>query len=150
MAGKMLRVLARGTASAPIHSAHAQGMSRFVGRIDDFDLGTPYIAVDDNGLKTAAVMPARVCSPDPTSFDQAVDASEFTEQLRHLRQGDLWPFDEDTARMAGVAFDPSYGGEYAQDGGKLVNVAHRDALAAKSAGSKPALVKLPAISTESK
>ncbi len=149
MAGNVLRVLARGTASAPIHSAHARGMARFVGRIDDFDLGTPFVAIDDSGHKTASVMPARVCSPEPTSFVQDDDRAEFTEQLLHLRQGDLWPFDAESARMAGVPFDPKFGGEYVKDGGALVNVAHREALAAKSkASAKPALVNIP--STESK
>lgn len=119
--GKQLRVLARGTASAPIHSAHAQGVARFVGRVDDLELGTPF---------KGGVMPARVCSPEPTVFDQDDDWSEFTEQIRHLRQGDLWPFDEATARMAGVSFDATYGGEYVKGAeGKLENVAHKKARA---------------------
>jgi len=134
MADNVLRVLARGTASAPIHSAHARGMSRFVGRFDDYDLGTPFVATDERGIKTSGIMPARVCSAEPTTFAQSADRSEFTEQLLHLRQGALWPFDEATARMAGVAFDPNYGGEYVKGAdGKLVNVAHRDALAARKA-----------------
>lgn len=152
MAGKVLRVLARGTASAPIHSAHARGMARFVGRFDDFELGTPFVAVDDNGIKTPSIMPARVCSAVPTEFAQDADPTEFTEQLLHLRQGDLWPADEATARMAGVPFDPEFGGEYVKDGSALVNVAHRDALKALAKASpaapKPALVTLS--STESK
>lgn len=141
MPGKTLRVLARGSASAPIHSAHARGMARFVGRIDDFDLGTPYMAVGDDGLKVPSVMPARVCSPEPTTFAQDADPAEFTEQLLHVRQGDLWPFDEATARMCGVKFDPTFDGEYVKDGDKLVNVAHRDALkalAASKSDAKPA------------
>lgn len=148
MAGKVLRVLARGTASAPIHSAHARGMSRFVGRVDDLELGTPFVAVDENGIKTPGIMPARVCSPVPTEFSQDADYSEFTEQLLHLRQGDLWPADEATARMAGVPFDPMFGGEYVKDGAGLVNVAHRAALKALAPAAKPALVTIP--STESK
>lgn len=145
MAGKTLRVLARGTASVPVHGAHARGQSKFVGRFDDFDLGTPFIAIDETGMKTPSVMPARVCSAEPTVFDQDDDYNEFTEQLLHLRYGDLWPFDEATARMAGVPFDPSFGGEYAKEGKGLVNVAHRDALKA-IAKTKPALVTLPAAS----
>lgn len=144
MAEKTLRVLARGTASAPIHSAHARGMARFVGRVDDLTLGTPYVSVDETGIKTPGIMPARVCSPEPTSFVQSDDPSEFTEQILHLRQGDLWPADEATARMAGVAFDPLFGGEYVRGAdGKLVNVAHRDALAAMSPAT-PALVRVRA------
>ena len=158
MAGKMIRVLARGDLLAPIHGAHARGMSRFVGRFDDLDtFGTPFTAVDETGQKTASVMPARVCSAEPTVFKQDDDSTEFAEQMLHLRYGDLWPFDADSARMSGVPFDPNYGGEYVKGSdGNLVNVAHRDALAALSpakpaatqAAAKPALVTFS--STESK
>ncbi len=131
MAGKVLSVLARGTASVPLHSAHARGIARFVGRVDDVELGTPFVSVDETGQKTQAVMPARVCSADPTVFARDNDSQEFAELLKALAEGDLWPFDEASARIAGVAFDPTYGGEYElTGGGKLVNVAHRDALAA--------------------
>ncbi len=143
MPGKTLRVLARGAASAPIHSAHARGMARFVGRIDDYELGTPFTVTDENGKKSQSIMPARVCSAEPTTFNQDDDSSEFTEQLIHLRQGDLWPFDAETARMAGVTFDPKYGGEYEKDGPKLINVAHRDALKAL-AKAEPVAAAAPA------
>lgn len=147
MAGKVLRVLARGMASAPIHSAHARGMARFVGRVDDFDLGTPYEATDDAGMKVPGIMPARVCSPEPTIFAQDADPSEFTEQLLHLRELVLWPFDAETARMAGVPFDPTYGGEYVKGAdGKLVSVDHRDALAAlKAASPAPSPAPVPSL-----
>jgi hypothetical protein len=154
MAGKQLRVLARGTASVPVHSAHARGQSRFIGRVNDFDLGTAYTITDETGMKSPGVMPARVCVPEPTVISQDDDPTEFTEQMLHLRYGDLWPFDEETARMSGVEFDPTYGGEYAEGpDGKLVNVAHRDALEALSAPAvtpaapKPALVTPATVST---
>ena len=35
------------------------------------------------------------------------------EYLRHLRDGDLWPADAETARIAGVPFDAAFGGEHA-------------------------------------
>ena len=143
MAGKILRVLARGTASVPVHGAHARGQSRFVGRVHDFDLGTPFVATDELGAKSAGVMPALVCSPEPHVVRQDDDPSEFSEQMLHLRYGDLWPFDEETAIAAGVPFDPDYGGEYATvcGGDELVNVAHQEALAsvAKAAPTKPSL-----------
>lgn len=35
-----------------------------------------------------------------------------TENLRALRDGDFWAADEATARVAGVSFDPTFGGEH--------------------------------------
>ena len=140
MAGKTIRVLARGDLLAPVHGLHARGLSRFVGRVDDFhNFGTPFTYKDESGQDVRAVAPARICVAEPHVFRQDDDETEFTEQLLHLRHGVLWPFDEATARMAGVAFDPTYGGEYTKSvDGKLVNVAHDKALAALKKSTAPA------------
>lgn len=37
------------------------------------------------------------------------------EYLRHLRDGDLWPADIQTAQIACVKFDPAYGGEHTEE-----------------------------------
>lgn len=139
MAGETIRVLARGTACAALHSAHRNGSPRFVGRRDDYELGTPCVLYDESGHPYRGVMPARVAIAEPTEFVRDLDIIEFNEQLLHLRGGDLWPFDQETADLAKVPFDPDYGGEYAKGAdGKLVNVAYEKAKGDDAAKKKRA------------
>ena len=108
MAGKVLRVLARGSAMVPdfmraSRIAHDQPHA-FVGREWDGSLG--------DGVGTSGGwVPLR----EPTVIEQSAHPAAFNEFLLVLRNGDLWPADEATARMAGVRFDHDFGGEYADE-----------------------------------
>ena len=126
--GKQLRVLARGAAMVPVHSAHAAGQRRFVGRVYDESLGRPYTFRDDRNLAQTGIAGVYVASAEPTVLDQDVLGQEWFEYFHAVAQGDLWPADQATAAMCGVPFDPSFGGEYVRGAGGLVNVAHDAAI----------------------
>jgi hypothetical protein len=38
-----------------------------------------------------------------------ITVPDRVEYRRHLRDGDLWPADQETAQAAGIPFDPSFG-----------------------------------------
>ena len=46
--------------------------------------------------------------------DYIIEVPDTAEYRRHLRDGDLWPADQETAQAVGRPFDPTFGGE-AQD-----------------------------------
>jgi hypothetical protein len=106
MAGKTIRVLARGSAMVPDYgaaSAIVHGQShRFVGREWDESLGDgEHIA---GGWRPLT---------EPTEIAQGPNRAAFAEIVLAIRAGDLWPADVATARLAGCEFDPHFGGEYA-------------------------------------
>lgn len=105
MPGKVLRVLARGDAMVPVHSAHARGMSRFVGRVWDATAG--------DGVFTSGGH-RRVREIVEIQQFEGIGRSnmDFNEHLKAVRDGDLWAADEATARLCGVKFDSKFGGEY--------------------------------------
>ena len=107
MAGKTIRVLARGSAMVPDYgaaSAIVHGQShRFIGREWDESLADgEHVAGGWRPLK------------EPTVIRQDANRAAFAEFIHALRSGDLWPADVDTARIAGCEFDPNFGGEYAE------------------------------------
>lgn len=87
-----LRLLARGSAMFPDLKAMEAGARRFIGRRNDPSLG------------------------NAGGWVPHVDAVEvdthFAEYQKAVRDGDLWPADEETARACNVEFDPKFGGEY--------------------------------------
>src|SRR4051794_32122943 len=86
-----LKVLARGTAM--VHAHHREGVREYVGRTYDPALGA-----------------AGGWPPSSTP----VEIPMVGEFILAPRDGDLWAADEATAKVAGVPFDPKYGGEYVQ------------------------------------
>lgn len=88
----MLKVLARGSAMV---FDHLSPRHRYVGREWDASLASDGVAGGWRPLAEPSEVPA-----DP-------------EFVRALRDGSLWAADAATAKRAGVAFDPKYGGEYA-------------------------------------
>ena len=111
MAGKTLRVLARGRAMVPdfAHFARVAHDStvRFIGREWDASLG-------DGTTTSGGWRPLK----EPTEISQDANRQAFNEYIHVLRTGGLWPADEATARMASCKFDASFGGEYAADAPK--------------------------------
>ena len=102
---KKLRVLARGAAMVFDYERHDAGTRRFVGRRFDGSLGAVF--VDESGAQQRqGGWPA---SHSPANPDEIPHRADY---VRALRDGDLWPADAETAAFVGVAFDPTFGGDY--------------------------------------
>lgn len=104
-----LLVLARGTAKVQDHRALMEGgTNRFLGWKWDGTLG-PEFTDPKSGKKMRHG--GRVKQVDqPVAI--APDDPYRAEYVRAVREGDLWAADEATARFAGVAFEPHFGGEH--------------------------------------
>lgn len=100
-----LRVLARGAAMVFDLERHDAGVRRFVGRKHDTSMGYAYRDEFGNEKKSGG-WPA---SHGPAHPDEVPYRAEYVQALK---DGDLWPADEETARAAGVKFDPKFGGEH--------------------------------------
>jgi hypothetical protein len=104
-----LRVLPRGTASVQDYGALLDtGTSRFLGWKWDGALGPGFVDPTDGQQKNHG---GRVKQVDQVVVI-AAESPHRTEYLKHLRDGDLWPADEATARAAGIMFEPDFGGEH--------------------------------------
>lgn len=93
MAKPRLRFYARGTAlAADVHAQEhpTHAVRRFVGR------------------RWQEVTPGR-WAWCPTEAPQ--ECEYHHDFVRACKDGDLWPADEETATLCGVAFDPNFGGE---------------------------------------
>jgi hypothetical protein len=113
MANRTLRVLARGVAKVPDYAAHAAGATtRFIGWQHDPSGGHEYSVVE-GGVSETRKSGHHEAKDEPTVLTFALSDGLFGEYLRCLRDGDLWPADAATAALAGVPFDPTFGGEYA-------------------------------------
>lgn len=88
MTPRMLRVRARGTASVPNYEAQEAGTRRFIGR--------KYIEVEPGQWGFA-----------PTGETEEVPLQ--SDYLKAIKDGDLWPADRETADIAGVEFDATFG-----------------------------------------
>jgi hypothetical protein len=89
MAKQMLRLRARGQALVTDYEAEDAGRRSYVGRKAVFD-GADLVGFDVT--------------------DAVVEKPMRGEYLRALKKGDLFPADQATADLAGVDFDPTFGG----------------------------------------
>ena len=87
----MMLVRAKGVALVPVYRAIGMSPRRYLGRAYDATLG------DAGGW--------------PSTGECVEVTDHFAEYRAHVRDGDLWPGDEETARACGVAFDPTFGGD---------------------------------------
>ena len=102
---KKLRVLARGTAMVFDLERHDAGVRRFVGRKHDRTLGSATRDESGNEVRQGGWPPShKPVEPDEVPFR--------AEYMLAVRDGDLWPADEESAALCGVKFDPKFGGEY--------------------------------------
>lgn len=105
-----LRVLHRGVALVQDYSAlmGLPGINRKIGAVFDKDLGPEII---EAGTPTGRRHGGFVKLVDEPTVIPAEDPY-YSEYVRHLRDGDLWAYDQATADAAGVAFEPDFGGEH--------------------------------------
>jgi hypothetical protein len=81
---------------------------RYHGCKIDGNIGPDVKELDDKGKETGRVLKQGAVVWHSDVFE----LPNRGEYLRHLRDKDLWPADEATASLAGVPFDPKYGGEH--------------------------------------
>jgi hypothetical protein len=101
-----LRVLAKGSAQVPNYEAQEGGRNA---RITHACLAIgPEFHDDDSHttLRHAAFV---------KHVGKVVTVPDRAEYRRHLRDGDLYPADGETAAACGVPFDPDFGGEHDED-----------------------------------
>lgn len=105
MAKVTLRVFAHGSAKVPDYAAHAQNLTtRFIGWEFDPDLGAEFKDADSGELRKSGGHRKKL---EPTEMEFERGALLLGEYIRCLRDGDLVPADEETARLAGVPFSGS-------------------------------------------
>lgn len=109
-----LKFYARGTALVSDPHAQERGIRRFVGRrFQEVSTGRWGWCPTEKGQET---------DPHP-------------DLIRAVRDGDLWPADEATAKACGVGFDPTFGGERTQTI-KDFKAENAEALAPKASEAK--------------
>jgi hypothetical protein len=106
-----LRVLHRGTAMVQDYRALVEtGTNRKIGLRHDPSLG------HDELDPTTEKPTGRKLGAFVKLVDQPITISDGPpyrdEYIKALRQGDLWAADPETAIVAGVAFEPDFGGEH--------------------------------------
>jgi hypothetical protein len=104
MSEAKLRVLPRGKALVPNYEAQEGGVRRFHGWKHDASLGPSFV---DESTKVMHHHGGFV-----KGVGEVVELPMRGEYIRHLRDGDLWPADEPTARACGAKWDPTFGGEH--------------------------------------
>lgn len=112
-----LRVLARGDARVLYPQQHINGFLRYVGRetilankVEDLPAGCTCVHIQANEF----LEPGQKGLPH-SAHPKKAEATEVPMDgyfLKALRRGDLWAADRPTADIAGVPFDPTFGGEY--------------------------------------
>lgn len=122
-----LKFLPRGTGMVTDYGQMRAGVRRFHGFKHDPTLGPKLPLVDDKGVPTGAVgnhgaFVKQLGEVVTVPFED----QHRGEYIRAMRDGDLWPADEYTAQLAGVAFDKTFGGEH-DDKAKLTQKAEIDA-----------------------
>jgi len=108
---KPLRVLQRGDAMVPDYQAlmnRAGSTRRFLGLKHDPSQGPSFVDPVDNQTKNSGGFVKLLDTPVTVEPDNP----HYTEYVKHLRDGDLWAADQDTANEAGVLFEPDFGGEH--------------------------------------
>lgn len=96
-----LRLRAKGDLLCADYDAFESGTKRFIGRKHDPSIGHEF-RDEDGTIKRTGGWPS-------TGEHQEVHFR--AEYLQAVREGDVWPADEETARICGVTFDPTFGGE---------------------------------------
>ncbi len=104
MPEEKLRVLPKGTALVPNYEHQEGGRRSFHGWKHDATMGPAF--VDENKVQHHHGAWVK-------GVGEVLEVPMRGEYIRHLRDGDLWPADVETARAAGVAFDPTFGAEHA-------------------------------------
>ena len=100
-----LRLRARGAVLCAHYQAHANGTRRFVGRRMDRTLGHDEVNPETGQTVKTGGWP---------STGEAEDVPYCAEYVFAVRDGDVWAADEATAKICGVPFDPTFGGEAAE------------------------------------
>jgi hypothetical protein len=121
---------ARGTALCPHYEASENHVRRFIGRRVDRTIGHDEVNPENGQTVKTGGFP---------STGEAEEVPYRAEYLFAVRDGDAWAADEETAKVCGVPFDPTFGGEIA-----VVPPDTTPAPAPEPA--KPGLVSLPAAS----
>lgn len=98
-----LRVLAKGVAQVPNYEAQEGGRNARVSHVC-LPLGPEFHDEETHTKRRHAAFVKRV--------GEVVTVPDRAEYRRHLRDGDLYPADGETAAAAGVKFDPSFGEEH--------------------------------------
>ena len=109
MAGDKIVLVAKGGPGGgpmvPDYEAQSAGVRRFIGRRLDRAQGKEFHDPESGQTRRHAVF---VPHEGLEAFVQKDVGSQFAmEYLVHMRHGDLLPGDEETARWAGVKWDPS-------------------------------------------
>jgi hypothetical protein len=114
-----LRVLARGDARVLYPHQHLNGFLRYVGRetilantVEELPADCTCVHIQANEF----LEPGQKGLPHSAHPRKAepVEVPCDAYFLKSIRRGDLWAADKPTAEIAGVKFDPTFGGEYPQ------------------------------------
>lgn len=95
-------VRARGAKLLPVFETLLTSPRRFVGRVFDSSLGP-----NGGWLFSDKPQQVPVCPKGNPLYQEA-----WNYYYTAVRDGDLWPADEATARECDVPFDPNFGGEH--------------------------------------
>jgi hypothetical protein len=107
----VLRVLPRGTARVPDYAAlTGTRTNRFHGWVADKTIGAKFIDADSKAEMRHLVHVKKLGLEHVIEI--RMNDPHIGEYIRHLRDGDLWPADQETATRVGVKFDPTFGGEH--------------------------------------
>ena len=106
-----LRFLTRGNGLTPDYDAQARGIRRFHGWKHDPTKGPRFKDSITGEQKAHGGFEKQVRQ----IVEIPISNPHRNEYIRHLREGSLWPADSETAQLAGVPFDPTYGGEHDVD-----------------------------------
>lgn len=98
-----LHVLAKGTAQVPNYEAQDGGINARITHVC-LPLGPKFFDDDSKTTRRHAAFVKHV--------GKIITVPDRAEYRRHLRDGDLWPADKETAAEVGVNFDPDFGGEH--------------------------------------
>lgn len=111
MSNDKLRVLPRGTARVQNYGALlGAGVNHFHGWTLDRTIGKPFNDPDTKQPRRHAVYLKNLGIESVVEI--SLEDEHLGEYIKHLRDGDLWPADAASAAIAGVKFDPSFGGEH--------------------------------------
>jgi hypothetical protein len=102
-----LKLHARGTALCQDYEAMMQGVRRYIGWRHNPTLGQEFTD-RGTGEKKMSGGWEKTGELVEKTFASVVLAHQYIHEIKH---GALWAGDEETARLAGVKFDPSFGGD---------------------------------------
>ena len=130
-----LRFRARGDKLVTDYGAMEDGVRRFVGRTLNPHIGPEF---QDKSSPGKPMRRHAVFEPNVEADEIAFNHSHLAHYAEECRAGSIWAADEETARLCGVTFDPTFGGELA---------AEQAQRAARLAASqpKPAAAPVPAL-----